>query len=207
MIQTGTRARRFALPAVAILAGALTSVASAEAPRVGDVQKLSVVTISMQVGSTEKETRQVIYTPPPGWYVRSHSVHCTAKHGNSSYSVNTMPQNWSWLSQEKAEESYKILIDLAGQSHATQLQAKLVMEQETLVQGLRQVRSTHHALVVDATARGEGFLRGGGCIELTVNAELVYLGTEESLKQTVDRQRAKMEPHAKPAASRRSPLP
>ena len=137
----------------------------------GEVQKLPVVTISMQVGSTEKETRQVIYSPPPGWYVRSHSVHCTAKHGNSSYSVNTVPQNWDWLSQEKAEESYKLLIDLAVQSHATQMQAKLVLEQQTLLQGLRQVRATHHALVVDAVARGEGYFRGGGCIELS---ELVF---------------------------------
>lgn len=49
---------------------------------------------------------------------------------------------------------------------------------------MRQVRSTHHALVVEATARGEGFLRGGGCVELTVTAELVYPGPAEDVRRT-----------------------
>ena len=79
----------------AILVSSLTVPGSAQAqvPQVGGVQRLKVITISMQVGSTEKDTKQVTYTPPPGWYVRSHSVDCTSKSGNSSFSVNTVPQN------------------------------------------------------------------------------------------------------------------
>ena len=80
----------------AILAATATLPGSAhgQTPRVGEVQKVQVITISMQVGSTEKESKQVTYTPPPGWYVRSHTVNCTAKHGNSSFSVNTVPRRW-----------------------------------------------------------------------------------------------------------------
>src|SRR4051794_4715935 len=39
---------------------------------VGDVQTVTVITISMAVGSTEHEVKRVTYAPPPGWYVRSH---------------------------------------------------------------------------------------------------------------------------------------
>ena len=62
------------------------------------------------------------------------------------------------ISEEQVRESYKDLAELAGKSHGAALQAKLALEQETLLRGVRQVRSTHHALVVDATARGQGFL-------------------------------------------------
>jgi hypothetical protein len=164
----------------------------AEAPQVGDVQRLTAVTISMTVGSTEKETKKVTYTPPPGWYVRSHSVDCTKKAGNSSFSVNTVPQDWAFVSEDNVKESYKALIDLAGEVHNAGLKAEFTAEQDQLLAELRTVRSTHHALVVEATARGEGFLRGAGVLELTVTAELVYVGTDESLAAAVARGRERL---------------
>ena len=179
--------RTLARVVASVLTSALAVVppsAQAQVPQVGEVQRLKVITISMQVGSTEKETKQVTYTPPPGWYVRSHSVDCTNKSGNSSFSVNTVPQNWNWLSEEKVRESYKRLLDVAGEAHDAGLRAKLALEQDSMLKELRKVRSTHHALVVDATAKGEGFLRGGGGIELTVTAELVFLGTDEHFSKT-----------------------
>ena len=87
-----------------------------------------------------------------------------------------MPQDWSWCSEEKVGESYKLLIDLAGQAGDAGMRGKFASDKEQLLTERRKVRSTHHALVVDATARGEGFLRGGGALELTVTAELVYVG-------------------------------
>ena len=72
-----------------VLALATPGRAPAQTPQPGEVQWLTVITISLQVGSTEKETRQVTYTPPPGWYVRSHRVDCTRKYGHASFSVTT----------------------------------------------------------------------------------------------------------------------
>ena len=40
----------------------------------------------------------------------------------------------------------------------------------------QRTTASHHALVVDATARGSGFLGKGAALELTVYAELVYSG-------------------------------
>lgn len=153
---------------------------SAQPPRPGDVQWLTVITLSMQAGSTEKETRQVTYSPPPGWYVRSHRVACTKKYGHSAFSVTTVPRDWGWSSEEKADQASKTLIDVEAKAGSAGGKAKLALNQEQKRSGLRKVRSTHHALIVDATAKGEGFLRGGGGIELTVTAELVFTGTEES---------------------------
>ena len=178
--------------AATLVAAALPGPCRAEAPQVGDVQKLTVITISLQVGGAEKETKQVTYTPPPGWYVRSHSVDCTKKIGNSSFTVATVPQDWSWVSEEKVGESYKVLIDLAGQAGDAGLKGKFASEQEQLLTAIRKVRSTHHALVVDATARGEGFLRSGGALELTVTAELVYVGTDDALARMVADRKAQI---------------
>jgi hypothetical protein len=189
-------ARRFAAGTTGLLAAFLLALpagaARAEAPSVGAVQRLTVITLSMQVGSTEKETKRVTYTPPPGWYVRGHRVDCVKKFGNSSFTVNTVPRDWTFVSEEKINESYKVLIDLAARAQNAGLKAKFALEQEQLLRELRKVRSTHHALVVEATARGEGFLRGGGGLQLTVTADLVYVGTDESLANAVARHRSKL---------------
>jgi hypothetical protein len=107
-------------------------------------------------------------------------VSCTRKTGSSSFSVATVPEDWGWASVEKVEESYRSLIDLAGKAGNHGLQARFQMEQRQILNEMRQVGSTHHALVVDATAKGEGFLRGGGGLELTVTAEIVFVGTNTS---------------------------
>jgi hypothetical protein len=178
--------------AASVLAGALASPAPGQSPQPGDVQRLVVITLSMQVGSTEKETRHVTYTPPPGWYVRGHQVECTRQTGNSSFSVATVPQDWRWASTQKVEESYRTLMDLAARAGNRGLQAKFDLQRRQLLREVRHVRATHHALVVDATAKGEGFLRSGGSLELTVTAELVFIGTNTSLDRAVERHSASL---------------
>ncbi|HEX4591665.1 MAG TPA: hypothetical protein VH120_17135, partial [Gemmataceae bacterium] len=44
---------------------------------------------------------------------------------------------------------------------------------------------SHHALVVEATAHGSGFLGKGAGLELTVYAELVFVGADKP--QTIER--------------------
>jgi hypothetical protein len=180
--------RRFL--AASVLAAALPCLAHSQPPQPGDVQRLVVVTISMQVGGTEKETKHVTYTPPPGWYVRSHQVECTRKAGSSSYTVSTVPRGWVWASSEKVEESYRLLMDMAARAGNHGLQGKFDLERRQLLREIRRVRSTHHALVVDATAKGEGFLRAGGNLELTVTAELVFVGTDKDIDKAVSRYKA-----------------
>src|SRR5262245_5668927 len=102
----------FALRIVPVLLAtlALVPVARAEAPKVGEVQQLPVISLALEVGSTGKEGKKVVYAPPPGWYVRGHRVECTRKAGRSSYTVSTMPQDWSAVTEDKVRESYKLLI-------------------------------------------------------------------------------------------------
>src|SRR4051794_31210201 len=106
-----------------VLVTALPPAANAQTPKVGQVQTPTVITISMQVGSLDAETKRVAYAPPPGWYVRSHAVACTKKTGNSSYTVNTVPQDWSYVSEEKVRDAYKGLLDLAAQAQNVGLRA------------------------------------------------------------------------------------
>ena len=166
---------------------ALAAAARAEEPEVGEVRRLQVITLSLRVGSTEKETKQVVYVPPPGWYVRAHRVDCPVKQGNSSFTVSTTPRDWNWSSESSVKESYKLLIDVAAKGAQPELEAKLAAERDQALAELRKVRASHHALVVDATARGEGLLRGGGALELSVTAEIVYLGTEDAIRRAARR--------------------
>jgi len=177
----------------ALLTLSIVRQSPAQSPSAGESQKVQVISLAMHVGSTGTEAKRVVYAPPPGWYVRGHSVDCPKKTGHSSFTVNTVPQDWSYVSEEKIQSAYKALIDLAGEAPNGQtagLKAKLVMERERLLSEVRKVRSTHHALVVEAAAKGEGLLWGGGELQLTVTAELVYVGTDKELESHVARQRA-----------------
>ena len=165
---------------LALVTALAASPAAAQAPKPGDVQKLNVISIALQVGSTDKDTKKVTYTPPPGWYIRSHSVRCTLKQGQSSYSVNTVPANWNWSSEEKINESYRQLLEVAAKAQDVKLQAKLLYEREEALTQFRKASYSHHALVVDATAQGQGLFLGGGALQLTVTAELVYVGGAEA---------------------------
>lgn len=157
----------------------------AQHPRVGEVRKVTVISVSLAVGSTEKEAKRVTYTPPPGWYVRGHVVECKEKTGYSSFTVNTVPTDWVYVTEEQVKESYKALIDLAAQPRHAGLRAKLNAERESALSELRKCRSSHHALVVEAVAKGQGFLRSSGSVQLTVTAELVYVGTREGMARAV----------------------
>jgi hypothetical protein len=173
---------------------ALPGPAGAQVPRVGEVQRLEVITVSLRVGSTEKDSRHITYTPPPGWYVRSHAVTCTARWGHSSYSVTTVPARWEWLSEDKVRESYRSLLDLALRARDVALQGRYARERDAVLRELRRARATHHALVVEATAGGEGLLRGGGGLDLKVTAELVYVGTEAGLARAGPRRASLLPP-------------
>jgi hypothetical protein len=164
----------------ALLTIALAAPAPAASPAVpvGTVQTLPVLTISLNVGSTEKEVRRVVYSPPPGWHIRSHRVECTAKAGLASYTVNTVPAEWAWASDEASGEATKAKVAAAAQAQGAGGQAKAVSESKKVTAEHQRTTASHHALVVDATAHGAGFLRGGAGLELTVYAELVYVGPE-----------------------------
>ncbi|HEY1379858.1 MAG TPA: hypothetical protein VGF55_23860 [Gemmataceae bacterium] len=164
----------FALLAAAALAPAP---AAAQPVAVGTVQTLPVITVSLNVGSTEKEVRRVVYSPPPGWHIRSHRVECTAKTGLASYTVNTVPADWAWSSDEGSSEAAKAKAAAAAQVPGAGGQAKAVTESRKVSAEHQKTTASHHALVVDAAAHGGGFLRGGAGLELTVYAELVYVGT------------------------------
>jgi hypothetical protein len=165
--------------AFALLTAAMLAPAPA-APAVtpGTVQTLPVLTVSLNVGSTEKEVRRVVYAPPPGWHIRSHRVECTSRTGLASYTVNTVPADWAWSSDDASSDAAKAQVAAAAQAHGFGGQAHAVSESRKTTAERQRTTASHHALVVDATARGSGFFGKGAGLELTIYAEIVYVGDE-----------------------------
>jgi hypothetical protein len=163
----------FALSAVA------TAPATAEAPAappVGTVQRLPVLSVSLSVGSTGRETKRAVYAPPPGWYVRSHRVIAANKYGAVTYAVSTVPAGWDWKADEQAASAGRS--SAAGTVSAYKFNGggQMATAREATAADHHAVVSSHHLLVIDATVRGAGFLQSGSGVELTVVAEMVYLG-------------------------------
>ena len=168
-------ASRLTFPALLILAS--PAVATDAPPAVGTVRELPVVSVSLAVGSTDRDAKRVVYAPPPGWYVRSHRVAVGKRSGSVTYTVSTVPAGWQWLSDERAAASGRAagsvglaipgVVPTGGQAAAAQ---------ETSSSGRQASTSSHHLLVVDVAARGAGLWQGGASVDLTVYAEMVYLG-------------------------------
>ena len=64
----------------------------------------------------------------------------------------------------------------ALKGHAPPVEAGASYRVERTTADRTRRSASHHALVVEATAGGTGFLGSGGTLELTVAAELVYVG-------------------------------
>lgn len=166
----------FALTTAVVFAPKL-AIAQPIAP--GTMQTLPVITISLNVGSMEKEVRRVVYAPPPGWHIRSHRVECTTKTGLASYTINTVPADWAWNSDESTTDAAKSKAAATALVHSVGGQAQGLTESRKTTTEHQRTTASHHSLVVEATAHGSGFLGKGAALELTVFAELVYDGSDK----------------------------
>jgi hypothetical protein len=149
-------------------------------PIPGEVRIRQVASVSLNVGSLEKESKRVVYAPPPGWYIRSHTVECRSKFGSASYAVNTVPADWSWDATETVSEEAKVRVSGSVKANAPPLQAGASYRIERTTAEQTRRSASHHALVVEATARGTGLFGSDSGVELTVTAELVYVGDERA---------------------------
>ncbi len=146
------------------------------APAIGTTQTLPVLSLSLAVGGTGRESQRAVYSPPPGWYVRSHRVVATNRYGTVTFAVSTVPAGWDWRSDEQAAFAGKSSASGAVSAYKIAGGGQLASARDATTTDHRTVASSHHILVLDATARGSGFLQSGSGADLTVVAELVFLG-------------------------------
>jgi hypothetical protein len=160
----------------ALVAATASPAAAGDAPARGTVQTLPVLSVSVAVGSTGRETKRAVYAPPPGWYVRSHRVVVASKHGTVTYAVSTVPAKWDWKTEEQAGSIGRSIAAGAVSAYKISGGGQVATSREDAAADRQAVASSHHLLVLEVDARGCGFLQSGSGVELTVVAEMVYLG-------------------------------
>lgn len=165
---------RTPLVALAVLFPSLSR--AADAPPAGTTLTLPVISVSVSAGGSARESRRAVYAPPPGWYVRSHRVEVARRYGAATYAVSTVPAGWAWKLDEQTTTADRSAAAAAVTAYKVSGGGQASAAQATATAGHQENASSHHVLVVDVAARGAGLWQGGGGIELTVVAELVYLG-------------------------------
>lgn len=158
---------------VVVLPSAATA---ADDPPVGTTISLPVISVSLSAEGSDRDSRRAVYAPPPGWYVRSHRVVPSRKSGSVAYAVNTVPAGWAWRSEEQSAAEGRAAAAATVTSYKMSAGGQAAMAQSATASGLQSNASSHHLLVADVSVRGPGFLRGESVVDLTVVAELVYLG-------------------------------
>jgi hypothetical protein len=146
------------------------------APAVGTIRTLPVLSVSLAVGGTGHESKRAVYSPPPGWYVRSHRVRVTNRYGTVNYAVSTVPAGFDWRTDEQAASAGKSSAIGAVSAYKVSGGGQLATATTATATDHQTVATSHHVLVIEVTARGAGFLQSGSGVDLTVVAEMVYLG-------------------------------
>jgi len=164
------------LLALSTAARTATAAPPEDTPPVGTVQTLPVLSVSLAVGSTGRETKRAVYAPPPGWYVRSHKVVVANKYGTVTYAVSTVPAGWDWKADEQAASAGRASAAGTVSAYKVSGGGQVATAREATAADHSAVASSHHLLVIEVAARGTGFLQSGSGVELTVTAEMVYLG-------------------------------
>lgn len=147
-----------------------------EAPKVGTVRSLPVLSVSLAVGGTGRESKRAVYSPPPGWYVRSHRVQVTNRYGAVTYAVSTVPAGFEWRTDEQAASAGKSSTSGAVSAYKVSGGGQLATVRDATSTDHQTVATSHHVLVIDVAVRGSGFLQSGSGVDLTVVADMVYLG-------------------------------
>ncbi|AWM35762.1 hypothetical protein GobsT_65450 [Gemmata obscuriglobus] len=147
-----------------------------DTPLSGTVRTLPVLSVSLAVGSTGRESKRAVYSPPPGWYVRSHRVQVASRYGTVTYAVSTVPAGFDWRTDEQSASAGKSSTTGAVSAYKISGGGQLATVRDLNAADHQTVATSHHVLVIDVTARGAGFLQSGSGIDLTVMAEMVYLG-------------------------------
>lgn len=145
-------------------------------PSPGTVQTMTVLSVSLSVGSTGRETKRAVYAPPPGWHVRSHRVIVANKYGTVTYAVSTVPAGWEWKADEQAASAGSSSASGTATAYKVSGGGQVATARDATASDHQTVASSHHILVLDVAARGTGFLQSGSGVELTVIAEMVYVG-------------------------------
>jgi hypothetical protein len=164
-------------PTLAALLLAAGPAAAADAPPpVGTVKTVPVLTVALEVNSTGQETKRAVYAPPPGWYVRSHRVVVASRHGAVTYAVSTVPAGWDWRADSQSASAAQASGSATVSAYKFSGGGQGAFAQAGTAADRQSAASSHHALMVEAAAKGAGLWMGGSGIEFTVVAELVYVG-------------------------------
>lgn len=149
---------------------------AADGPPIGTTLTMPVASAAVSASGTGRESRRVVYAPPPGWYVRSHRVVTSYRVGSVAYSVSTVPAGWAWRAEEQTATEGKSAAAGTLSAYKVSAGGQASAEQSASSSDIQATAASHHALVIDVSARGPGLWRGESGLELTVVAELVYVG-------------------------------
>jgi hypothetical protein len=165
-------------PLLIALASAIAAAhaARAQEPTIGTVQTMPVISVSLAVGSTGKETKHLVYSPPPGWYIRSHRLVVEQKHGIVNYTTSTVPAGWNWKSNQRSATASRSSAAAIVATYKAWAGGRAEEARDNTASGRRVNSASHHALLVEVSAEGEGLFLGGAGVELTAYAEMVYVG-------------------------------
>jgi hypothetical protein len=145
-------------------------------PTLGSTRTKNVCYLSLKCGNTSSDGGSAVYQPDDGWTIVSYTPVVTSKYGQVSYSVNQLQANGSFASKEYVESKYKYAIEAAYSQGLSTYGGKIKGEENSVLSYISEYKSSHKAISINGKIKGEGALRGGASLQISVKVTEKYVG-------------------------------
>ena len=111
------------------------------------------------------------------WDLAAPAISSTVLPGLSSRALSPADSaGWAWRAVEQTAAEGRSAAAATVAAYKVSAGGQAALARSATAAGLQSSASSHHALVLEVSARGPGLWRGESGVDLTVVAELVYLG-------------------------------
>ena len=152
---------------------------------IGEVEKVTAishfrVTASWDGSRAKTEQDDSIYTPPPGFVIKQIEV-IVHSSNNGSISVDVIGGGLELITEEILDSAYDEAFEIALRNNDKELEGKLKDKKEYHSRELQKYSSNMNVLKahIKASAHGSTIDRKRGWQEISVIAEIMYLGTND----------------------------
>jgi hypothetical protein len=162
--------------AVAAMALAWPSIAQAD-HEPGDRRTRDVCHLRLRCSNTGSDNGESVYQPDPGWVIID--VKPVAQgFGQKKYETSYIQPRSQLASSSFVQSRFGEAVNAASQKGLTQVAADIGYEQNRALSRIRQLESSHKALVLSGSVAGEGLTRGGGSLTAHLKITEVFVGDE-----------------------------
>jgi hypothetical protein len=144
----------------------------------GQRRTRDVCHLRLRCGNTGSDSGEATHQPDQGWVIVDYDVVVETEYGERNYRCDYVQPNSRLVSGEFVQSQFREALAGAYRNGLQSVAANIQNEQSRLLNRLRSLASSHRAIVLSGSIRGEGRFQGGGSLMAHVRVVEEFVGDE-----------------------------